>query len=250
MPVREAESNPSFDELPMNGEKLPSENPGSLSVRSGSIQPPGLVQFSAEVNVCGGSESRLDRLAEEDLAAGGLEKAEAESRGRESSREGRGKESGGGGSTDLGEISGSASVKDVTSEESLHRTDPKVETWKGREGTEWPRAWGGQWAARCRRTRPASCASGGARALWPWTAWAFWARIRRRREASRRGATGRRRRTAWRRPGRGRARDVALREREARRGTGKLGGEKKRVDSLRVRGDAEATIEIRNGPNS
>ena len=75
---------------------------------------------------------RLDRVADEDLAAEGLEKAaaeEEESSGRESSSAGSGKESAGGGSVDLGEMRGKASVKEVTSDESLRYTLKKVETW-------------------------------------------------------------------------------------------------------------------------
>ena len=81
-----------------------------------------------------GSGSRLDRLEDEDLAAGGLEKASEASRGSESSSEGRGKESGGGGSTDLGEMSGKASVKEVTSEDSLHKTWKQGKRGRRREG--------------------------------------------------------------------------------------------------------------------
>lgn len=96
------------------------------------------------------SESRLGRFDEDDLAAGGLEKAEEESRGSESSRAGSGKESDGGGSVDLGEMRGKASVKEVTSDESLRYTRLKVET--GKEKGAWARLREREWrgAARCR----------------------------------------------------------------------------------------------------
>lgn len=123
-------------------------------MRSGSFHPPRFVQFSAEVKVCGlvgeDSESRLGRFDEDDLAAEGLEKAEEESRGSESSRAGSGKESGGGGSVDLGEMSGNASVKEVTSDESLRYTRIKVETGKGQGAWARWRGWEWRGAVRCR----------------------------------------------------------------------------------------------------
>ena len=186
---------------------------------------PGFVQFSAEVKVCGlvgeDSKSRLARFDDEDLAAEGLEKAaaeEEESSGRESSSAGSGKESGGGGSVDLGEMRGKASVKEVTSDESLRYTLNKVETWKGWGARARLRGWGARGAARCRRIRAASSWIDGALAPWIWLAAAFWPRILRRRREHRREATGQRRRTAWHRRGCGRARGAALRVSKEREG--------------------------------